>query len=36
MTKVELEAEGRKMGIELDRRKSKATLIATLEEASKK
>jgi len=32
MTKLELEAHGRTMGIELDRRKSKADLINTLNE----
>ena len=33
MTKLELETYGRTMGIELDRRKSKADLINTLNEA---
>ena len=33
MTKLELEAHGRTLGIELDRRKSKADLINTLNEA---
>lgn len=32
MTKVELEAMGREMGVELDRRKSKAVLLAQLKE----
>ena len=32
MTKIELEAHGRTMGVELDRRKNKETLIEELEE----
>ena len=32
MTKLELEAHGRTMGVELDRRKNKETLIEELEE----
>jgi type II secretory pathway component HofQ len=36
MTKAELEEAGRKMGIELDKRKKKADLVAQLEAASKK
>ena len=35
MTKAELEIYGRSIGIELDRRQTKETLISQLEEASK-
>ena len=36
MTKAQLEAHGRTIGIELDRRKSKKDLIATLNKVPKK